>query len=541
VAKQQQNESNPNQSPYRHAFMIIEPKRGATGITRHIFCAESDYDRDDWVKCLSKYVDHGRPITAQSVEESIRQHSSPSNPTLRDKLLKIGSKNDDSPDETVAEGRVSISRSVSSVVSYGSLPTLSGDAPEQRTSEPTPQTDMEKSERGVGRSGSVSMKQLRRKTSLKDMHDAHPPTVAESAPPLPPVETPKETPAPPPVEKEVKKDKGNRRTNFFGRMFKGDKDQVNRTQFGVPIEQAISTGRVRMGYECPAVIHRCIEFLEAKNAELEEGIYRLSGSSTVIKSLKDKFDAEGDFNILRSKQDWDVHAVAGLLKLFLRELPTSVLTRHLHTSFILVMEKKERVARVNELGRLVSELPVANYTLLRALVSHLIRVIGKCDVNKMTLRNIGIVFAPTLGIPAGVFNLMVADFEYVFFVTDDGTAAPIMLEEEEEEEEAPPPPPKQDLSRNHLLQDSHGRNNRNSLLYTAYNPDMAIREVGFSRKIIAAASGVLDETPEEAVDNHVTSEGDDVGPTYRSLPKFGSIRKRNRQSTKAPTNQETAE
>ena len=36
---------------------------------------------------------------------------------------------------------------------------------------------------------------------------------------------------------------------------------------------------------------RCIQYLEAKKAEQEEGIYRLSGSSAVIKSLKDRFNA----------------------------------------------------------------------------------------------------------------------------------------------------------------------------------------------------------------------------------------------------------
>ncbi|RKP05246.1 Rho GTPase activation protein, partial [Thamnocephalis sphaerospora] len=80
----------------------------------------------------------------------------------------------------------------------------------------------------------------------------------------------------------------------------------------------------------------------------------------------------------------------------------------------------DRRVRVNELGRLVSHLPVANYTLLRALVAHLIRIVHKSEVNKMTIRNVGIVFSPTLGIPAGVFTLFMAQFDYIFFVDADG-------------------------------------------------------------------------------------------------------------------------
>ena len=40
----------------------------------------------------------------------------------------------------------------------------------------------------------------------------------------------------------------------------------------------------------PAVVFRCIQYLEAKRADQEEGIYRLNGSTAVIKALKDRFN-----------------------------------------------------------------------------------------------------------------------------------------------------------------------------------------------------------------------------------------------------------
>lgn len=67
-----------------------------------------------------------------------------------------------------------------------------------------------------------------------------------------------------------------------------------------------------------------------------------------------------------------------------------------------------------ELARLVSELPRPNYALLRALVAHLILIIQNSARNKMTLRNIGIVFSPTLGIPAGIFSEMITNFGPIF-------------------------------------------------------------------------------------------------------------------------------
>lgn len=46
---------------------------------------------------------------------------------------------------------------------------------------------------------------------------------------------------------------------------------------------------------------------------------------------------EGDVDLLASDEYWDPHAIAGLLKSFMRELPGSLLTRELHTSFLSVI------------------------------------------------------------------------------------------------------------------------------------------------------------------------------------------------------------
>jgi len=115
-----------------------------------------------------------------------------------------------------------------------------------------------------------------------------------------------------------------------------------RQVFGVPLEQAIEQARVQPGYELPAVVYRCIEYLNAHRAKMEEGIYRLNGSSAVIKSLKERFNHDGDVQLLASEDYYDIHAVAGLLKLYLRDLPSSVLTRELHKDFLQVVGKKER-------------------------------------------------------------------------------------------------------------------------------------------------------------------------------------------------------
>lgn len=138
--------------------------------------------------------------------------------------------------------------------------------------------------------------------------------------------------------------------------FKGDKAPLipytSRAVFGVPLEDALEVSQI---CNLPAIVFRSIQYLEAKKADQEEGIYRLSGSSAVIKSLKDRFNTgtylspryhlpiithliiEGDVDLLASDEYWDPHAIAGLLKSFLRELPASILTRDLHLKFLAVI------------------------------------------------------------------------------------------------------------------------------------------------------------------------------------------------------------
>lgn len=62
---------------------------------------------------------------------------------------------------------------------------------------------------------------------------------------------------------------------------------VPRAVFGVALEESLDVVQIA---NLPAVVFRCIQYLEAKKADQEEGIYRLSGSSAVIKSLKDRFN-----------------------------------------------------------------------------------------------------------------------------------------------------------------------------------------------------------------------------------------------------------
>lgn len=155
----------------------------------------------------------------------------------------------------------------------------------------------------------------------------------------------------PPTSSNTNAASSKTKSGRFWTFGKSGERSSNRPVFGVALADSIGVASI---YDIPAVIYRCVEFLEGRHAELEEGIYRLSGSSAVIRSLRERFDqgmcrlffqsktysncaSEGDIDLLKVGAQLDSNAVAGLLKSYLRELPSSLLTADLHQSFLNVI------------------------------------------------------------------------------------------------------------------------------------------------------------------------------------------------------------
>jgi RalA-binding protein 1 len=79
----------------------------------------------------------------------------------------------------------------------------------------------------------------------------------------------------------------------------------------------------------------------------------------------------------------------------------------------------------------VNKLPKANFTLLRALSAFLISIINNSEVNKMSIRNVGIVFSPTLNIPPPVFSMFLTEFDAIFGETQEDTPMPSLERQSE--------------------------------------------------------------------------------------------------------------
>ncbi len=87
IGKQSQPNDNSSPAPasdetdnqYRHAFLILEPKKkDPSSITKHVLCAESDRERDQWVDTLLRWIDYRDPDDEDAKKEQDREASNES-------------------------------------------------------------------------------------------------------------------------------------------------------------------------------------------------------------------------------------------------------------------------------------------------------------------------------------------------------------------------------------------------------------------------------------------------------------------------------
>lgn len=421
--QQQQADSSPSRgeddvdNQYRHAFLILEPKRkDSSSLVRHVLCAESDQERDEWVVALMQYVD----FKDEEDEDHTPYHhartnsagSGPANSTKSKKKAYAASSRNGSTLDLADDGLKTVSYENTKP---GSLP--SG-ARGKNSGTPSPPTY------GHERDPLAQLPQSKNNSGTKNAQ-ANQDGFSWGN---------KQNTLAPVSQDTIKQ----RKRSFFGF---GSKSQALaklaeptpvdpttnlsqmayeqhgpiRNAFGASLGEAVRYNHpANVEIELPAVVYRCIEYLDSKDAANEEGIFRLSGSSVVIKALKERFNTEGDIDLVHDEQYYDIHAVASLLKQYLRELPQTILTRELHLEFVAVTELSDMEEKVRALNVLVHRLPRANLALLRYLSGFLINIVNNSDRNKMTVRNVGIVFSPTLNIPQPVFALFLQQYDDIF-------------------------------------------------------------------------------------------------------------------------------
>ncbi|OBZ84182.1 Rho GTPase-activating protein 15 [Choanephora cucurbitarum] len=144
----------------------------------------------------------------------------------------------------------------------------------------------------------------------------------------------------------------------------------------------------------PLLVTKCIHSVEKLGGLEKEGIYRVSGRQSNVDQLKSEFERdEESVELLESK--FDVFTIAAVLKIYLRELkqPLFHLTMQERIDYSKI---KEETKRTMILQNKLAELSQPQRDTLHVLVAHLAKVQDKSHINKMTLKNLSVIFTPAL-------------------------------------------------------------------------------------------------------------------------------------------------
>ncbi|KAM6168305.1 rho GTPase-activating protein SYDE2 [Erethizon dorsatum] len=173
--------------------------------------------------------------------------------------------------------------------------------------------------------------------------------------------------------------------------------------FGVDIQKVVE--RENVGLMVPLLIQKCIMEIENRGCQVV-GLYRLCGSAAVKKELREAFERDSKAVGLCENQYPDINVITGVLKDYLRELPSPLITKQLYEAVLDAMVKSPLKMSSNgcENDRsdskytvdLLNCLPDVEKATLKMLLDHLKLVASYQEVNKMTCQNLAVCFGPVL-------------------------------------------------------------------------------------------------------------------------------------------------
>ena len=125
--------------------------------------------------------------------------------------------------------------------------------------------------------------------------------------------------------------------------------------------------------DVPKIVADCIAYLDDPEMLKMEGIFRISGSMTEIKSFKDSYNKKKTTpDIFALKPD--PHVVAGALKMFFREAPVPLLTFELYDCWVAAIGAPDEFSRLTCVSKVIALLPPSNRNILKLLLGLLKKV-----------------------------------------------------------------------------------------------------------------------------------------------------------------------
>ncbi|XP_051769588.1 rho GTPase-activating protein SYDE2 isoform X2 [Ctenopharyngodon idella] len=174
------------------------------------------------------------------------------------------------------------------------------------------------------------------------------------------------------------------------------------TVFGVELRHLVE--KEASALKVPLIIQKCVSEIERRGLRVV-GLYRLCGSAAVKKELRDAFEKDSAAVTLNDELYPDVNVITGILKDYLRELPSPLITRTLYEVVLEAMMVRPACRNDSDAQRsqntvaLLQCLPEPERATLSFLLDHLSLVASYSDSNRMTCQNLAVCFGPVLLTP----------------------------------------------------------------------------------------------------------------------------------------------
>ncbi|XP_033490978.2 unconventional myosin-IXAb-like isoform X1 [Epinephelus lanceolatus] len=163
--------------------------------------------------------------------------------------------------------------------------------------------------------------------------------------------------------------------------------ELSSRQFGVELSRLTSEERT-----VPQLVEKLINYIEMHGL-YTEGIYRKSGSTNKIKELRQGLDT--DVNSV-NLDDYNIHVIASVLKQWLRDLPSPLLTFELYEEFLRAMGQPDKREVIRGVYSVIDQLSRTHLSALERLIFHLVRIALQEETNRMSANALAIVFAPCI-------------------------------------------------------------------------------------------------------------------------------------------------
>ncbi|XP_059475420.1 SLIT-ROBO Rho GTPase-activating protein 1-like isoform X2 [Neocloeon triangulifer] len=160
--------------------------------------------------------------------------------------------------------------------------------------------------------------------------------------------------------------------------------------FGGSLEEYLES----TNQEIPLVMKSCIRVINLYGLH-HQGIFRVSGSQVEINNFKDSFE-RGEDPLADVTDASDINSVAGVLKLYLRELREPLLPIIYFDQLMELAQLKPNEDFVGKMKELLQSLPRTVVIVMRYLFAFLKHLSEYSEENMMDPYNLAICFGPTL-------------------------------------------------------------------------------------------------------------------------------------------------